>query len=144
MKLSIVGDQFFTAVALTDFKKGICCFPGSLEDAKSCVTTGHTEAIIGVGLLKSDYDKAPQAASSNKFATPEIRLMNCPQTTEECGADKVVTIDGANKSVQIGLAGGSLTRDMSGCSWLIKSACKPFTIGYDATNSALIGGKTVE
>jgi hypothetical protein len=68
--------------------------------------------------------------------------MNCPQTNDECGTSKVVTVTG-DTSVVMGKAGINLTRAKSGCSWLIKADCLPFSIGYDATASALIGGVVI-
>jgi hypothetical protein len=70
--------------------------------------------------------------------------MNCPQKTEECGAKKVITLVSSDMSVKIGTSTTDLTRAFSGCSWLIKSACLPFTIGYDATNSKLIGSVAIK
>jgi hypothetical protein len=70
--------------------------------------------------------------------------MNCPQTTEECGATKLVVVTTADTAVKIGsLTYATLTRAKSGCSWLIKSACNPFTIGYDSTASKMIGTTTI-
>jgi hypothetical protein len=69
--------------------------------------------------------------------------MNCPQTHEECGATKLVVVTTADTSVKIGTSTTTLTKKFSGCSWLIKSACNPFTIGYDSTGSAMIGSTTI-
>jgi hypothetical protein len=69
--------------------------------------------------------------------------MNCPQTSEECGENKLVTVTTTSMAVKIGKSTTDLTRAFSGCSWLIKSACNPFTIGYDSTASAMIGTATI-
>ena len=69
--------------------------------------------------------------------------MNCPQVSEECGAAKLVTVTTTDMSVKIGSSTYSLTRAKSGCSWLIKSACNPFNIGYDLTNSLMAGSAAV-
>jgi hypothetical protein len=69
--------------------------------------------------------------------------MNCPQTSEECGALKVIEVLTADTAVKIGSKTTDLTRAFSGCSWLIKSACNPFTIGYDSTDSLMIGTSTI-
>jgi hypothetical protein len=99
-----------------------------------------------MGKNKSDYDKAPTTtSSSNIFTTPEIRLMNCPQTVEECGATKLVTVSTTeNTFVKMGKDGHNLTRNKSGCSWLVKSACKPFSIGYDKDESSDIGSFDID
>jgi hypothetical protein len=46
----------------------------------------------GKGLLKVDYEKAPKGDSTRSFTTPEIALMNCPQTTAVCGTLKTVPV----------------------------------------------------
>jgi hypothetical protein len=69
--------------------------------------------------------------------------MNCPQVSEECGVDKLVTVITTDMAVKIGSSTTTLTRAKSGCSWLIKSACNPFTIGYDSTASTMIGTATI-
>jgi hypothetical protein len=99
-----------------------------------------------MGKNKSDYDKAPTTtSSSNIFTTPEIRLMNCPQTVEMCGTTKVVTVStSANTFLKMGKTGETLFRNKSGCSWLVKSECKPFSIGYDKDESTLIGSAEID
>lgn len=79
------------------------------------------------------------ADSSRTWKTPEVAILSCPNETELCGADRVVTVTDTAGSLTLGDGTTALTKDLNSCSWLLKSVCKPITIGYDATSSTGAG-----
>lgn len=134
------GDKWNTVFKTATPPTMLCCLPGAaLAKATSCDPTGHTElvkmaAAYGTGdVLKS---------SSRTWKTPEVAILNCPIEEELCGAKKVVTVTSTKASLTMGDKSIDWTKDKTNCSWVLKSACKPIVVGYDATSTITAATKS--
>lgn len=129
-RTTTAGDNWNVNYATAKAPNAVCCLPNNLTAAKSCDPTGMTETVK----LKDAY--AVNADSSRTWKTPEVAILSCPIETEVCGAAKVVSLTaGTPSTLTMGDKSATLSKDKTSCSWIVKSACSPITLAYDATST---------